>query len=128
MTEADAFLQAFLILYGQVHEQLREEVSALDQGSLTRTLGPVQVLPEKTRIALHVRMSFAAFTPRRHWLDGHLVLPRHASHPVFRKIEVYSVRTVVHTLRLSHPDEVDGALFALLSEAYRVGEQRHLNG
>jgi hypothetical protein len=96
--------------------------------SLTRTLGPVQVLPEKTRIALHVRMSFAAFTPRRHWLDGHLVLPRHASHPVFRKIELYSVRNVVHALRLSHPDEVDGALFALLSEAYRVGEQRHLNG
>src|SRR5689334_17794396 len=30
--------------------------------------GPVDVLAEKTRIALHVRMSFAAFMPRRHWL------------------------------------------------------------
>ena len=40
MTEADVFVQAFLTLYGQVHEQLREELSALDQGSLTRTLGP----------------------------------------------------------------------------------------
>ena len=39
-------------------------------------LGPVEVLPEKSRIALHVRMSFAAFTPRRRWLDGHLVLAR----------------------------------------------------
>ena len=37
-------------------------------------LGPVSVLPEKTRVALHVRMSFAAFTPRLRWLDGHLVL------------------------------------------------------
>jgi hypothetical protein len=40
MTEAEAFVQAFLTLHGQVHEQLREEVNALDQGSLTRTLGP----------------------------------------------------------------------------------------
>jgi hypothetical protein len=40
-------------------------------------LGLVEVLPEKTRIALHVRMSFAAFMPRRHWLNGHLVLARH---------------------------------------------------
>jgi uncharacterized protein DUF5655 len=95
---------------------------------LVQALGPVDVLPEKTRIALHVRMSFAAFTPRRHWLDGHLVLPRAAAHPVFRKIDVYSPRNVLHTLRLAHPDEVDVALSALLTEAYQVGEQRHLNG
>ena len=41
-----------------------------------RAIGPVQVLPEKTRIALQVRMSFAAFMPRRDWLNGHLVLAR----------------------------------------------------
>jgi hypothetical protein len=40
MTESDAFVQAFLTLYGQVHEELREEVTVLDQGSLIRTLGP----------------------------------------------------------------------------------------
>ncbi|HET9142349.1 DUF5655 domain-containing protein [Actinophytocola sp.] len=96
--------------------------------SLVETLGPVDVLPEKTRIALHVRMSFAAFMPRRHWLDGHLVLARQATHPTFRKIETYSPRNVLHTLRLTHPEEVDQPLFALLSEAYRVGEQHHLNG
>src|SRR6185437_4435553 len=39
-----------------------------------RAVGPVQVLAEKTRIALQVRMSFAAFMPRRDWLNGHLVL------------------------------------------------------
>src|SRR5262249_48150611 len=37
---------------------------------VVRALGRVTVLPEKTRIALHVRMSFAAFTPRTRWLDG----------------------------------------------------------
>jgi hypothetical protein len=39
------------------------------------TFGPVEILPEKTRIALHARMSFAAFVPRRRWLDGHRARP-----------------------------------------------------
>jgi hypothetical protein len=85
--------------------------------------GPVDVLPEKTRIALHVRMTFAAFMPRRHWLDGHLVLARCAQSPHFRKIEVYSPRNVLHTLRLHTPLEVDDDLKALLSDAYQVGAQ-----
>ncbi|HEU5473299.1 MAG TPA: DUF5655 domain-containing protein [Actinophytocola sp.] len=93
---------------------------------IIRALGPVTVLPEKTRIALHVRMSFAAFTPRIHWLDGHLVLARPATHPTFRKIERYSPRNVLHTLRLTHPSDIDPALSALLTEAYRVGQQHHL--
>ena len=33
-------------------------------------VGPFTVLPEKTRIALHVRMSFAAVMPRKRWLSG----------------------------------------------------------
>ena len=43
--------------------------------------GPVTVLPERTRIAFQVRMSFAAFTLRRHWVDGHVVLARRLEHP-----------------------------------------------
>ena len=39
-----------------------------------RKIGPVRVLPEKTRIAFQVRMSFAQVTPRQKWLDGHVVL------------------------------------------------------
>jgi hypothetical protein len=41
--------------------------------AVLQALGPVEVLPEITRIALHVQMSFAALTPRRHWLDGQVV-------------------------------------------------------
>ena len=44
-------------------------------------IGPVTVLPEKTRVALHVRMSFAAFQPRRRWLNGHIVLARRIDSP-----------------------------------------------
>jgi len=87
--------------------------------------GPVTVLPEKTRIALHVRMSFAALMPRRHWLDGHLVLARRVDHSRFRKIEVYSPRNILHTFRLHAPADVD-QLSPLLTEAYDVGAQYHL--
>jgi hypothetical protein len=91
-----------------------------------RALGPVEVLPEKTRIALHVRMSFAAVMPRRRWLDGHLILARSIDHPRFRKVEVYSPRNVLHAFRLAGPREVDAEFTGWLAEAYAVGQQRHL--
>src|SRR3954449_3075163 len=43
---------------------------------VARQCGPLDVVPEKTRVALQVRMSFAAFTPRHRWIDGHFVLAR----------------------------------------------------
>lgn len=89
-------------------------------------LGPVQVLAEKTRIALHVRMSFAAFMPRRDWLNGHLVLARRIDSRRFLRIEAMSPRNIVHNFRLSSPGEVDEEFTAWLAEAYAVGAQRHL--
>jgi hypothetical protein len=89
-------------------------------------LGPVSVLPETTRIALHARMSFAALMPRRRWLDGHVVLARRLESPRFRSIEIYSPRNVLHTFRLASPDEVDQEVAAWLREAYAVGLQHHL--
>src|SRR5689334_17302101 len=53
--------------------------------AMARRNGPVKVLPEKTRIAFQVRMSFAAFTPRKHWLDGHVVLARRRESPASRR-------------------------------------------
>ena len=91
-----------------------------------RGLGPVEVLPQRTRIALHARMSFAALVPRTRWLDGHLVLARRVDSARFRHVEVYSPRNVVHTFRLSSPAEVDEQFRAWLAEAYRVGRQEHL--
>jgi hypothetical protein len=87
--------------------------------------GPVQVLPEKTRIALHARMSFAAFTPRRSWLGGHLVLARHIASRRFLRIQVLSEHNVVHTFRLASPADVDTEFVTWLAEAYQVGAQEH---
>src|ERR1041385_7507716 len=59
---------------------------------ITRENGPVTVLPEKTRIAFQVRMSFAAFVIRKRWVDGHVVLARRIDNSRFRRIETYSPR------------------------------------
>ncbi|MGC5225376.1 DUF5655 domain-containing protein [Micromonospora sp. DT81.3] len=88
-------------------------------------IGPFTVLPEKTRIAFQVRMSFAAVTPRRSWLNGHLVLDGRVESSRFTRIETYSRRNVLHAFRLVSPDEVDGEFAVWLAAAYRVGEQGH---
>jgi Domain of unknown function (DUF5655) len=87
--------------------------------------GPVTVLPEKTRIAFHVRMSFAQLTVRRQWVLGHFVLARRAEDPLFTKIETFSPRNHVHHFRLDRPEQVD-ALEPYAREAYAVGRQEHL--
>ena len=89
-------------------------------------IGPVRVLPEKTRIAFQVRMSFAQLTPRRGWIDGHVVLARRLERPRFRSVETFSPRNHLHTFRLARPDDVDAELRAWLAEAYLVGKQEHL--
>lgn len=71
-------------------------------------------------------MSFAQVTPRKNWLDGHVVLARRLEHPRFRRIETFSPRNHLHAFRLSDPTEVDADFRAWMAEAYRVGEQKHL--
>ena len=91
-----------------------------------RECGPVTVLPEKTRIAFQVRMSFAQVTPRRRCLDGHLVLAQRSPDPRFRRIDTISPRNHVHHFRLTTADEIDAGLRRYLRDAYAVGTQAHL--
>ena len=93
-----------------------------------RANGPVRILPEKTRIAFQVRMSFAQVSPRRGWLDGHVVLARRLEHPRFRRLETFSPRNHLHAFRLAASDEVDEDFRAWIAEAYLVGDQQHLPG
>ncbi len=91
-----------------------------------RTLGPVRILPEKTRIAFQVRMSFVQVTPRANWLDGHVVLARRLNDPRFRQVQTISPLNHVHTFRLMTPGDLDERFRQWLAEAYAVGEQRHI--
>jgi Domain of unknown function (DUF5655) len=95
--------------------------------ALAKKNGPLTVLPEKTRIAFHVRMSFAAFVIRRNWVDGHVVLARRLENPRFRRIETFSPRNHLHAFRFENVEEIDVEVAKWLAEAYRVGEQRHLD-
>ena len=88
--------------------------------------GPVTVLPEKTRIAFQVRMSFAAFVVRQNWVDGHVVLARRLENPRFRRIETFSPRNHLHAFRFMNANEIDDEVAGWFAEAYRVGQQRHL--
>lgn len=97
-----------------------------DVVALIRSIGPVRVLPEKTRIAFQVRMSFAQVTPRRGWLDGHLVLARRLEHPRFRSVQTFSPRNHLHVFRIADRRELDDEFRSWMAEAYRVGRQDHL--
>ena len=91
-----------------------------------RALGPVEVIPEKTRIAFHVRMSFAVLSTRKSSLVGHFVLARRAEHARFTRVETFSARNHLHAFRIESLDDFDDDFVAFLAEAYAVGEQKHL--
>ena len=93
---------------------------------LVKGCGPVRVLPEKTRIAFQVRMSFAAVSLRRDSIAGHVVLARRLQNPRFTKIEYISPRNHVHHFRFHSRAGLDSEVFGWLREAYRVGRQLHL--
>ena len=93
---------------------------------VARENGRITVLPEKTRIAFQVRMSFAAFVIRKNWVDGHVVLARRLENPRFRRIETFSPRNHLHAFRFESVEDVDTDASSWLAEAYQVGQQRHL--
>lgn len=91
-----------------------------------RSHGPVKVLPEKTRIAFQVRMSFAAVMVRRGYLRGHLVLSERHERPCFIKVETFSPRNHVHSFELRDAAQLKGEFARCIGLAYRVGCQDHL--
>jgi len=88
---------------------------------LVRRCGPVTIIPQKTRVAFQVRMRFAAVTPGRSSLRGHLVLeaPQHAA--CFERVDSLSPRSHVHVFRLRPGDELTSEFGRWVRAAYRVG-------
>jgi hypothetical protein len=93
--------------------------------AMIEQIGPVTVLPEKTRIAFQTRMSFAQLTVRRRWVLGHFVLARRADDPIFTRVETFSPRNHLHAFRIDDPGQAE-ALREYALEAYAVGRQEHL--
>jgi uncharacterized protein DUF5655 len=102
-------------------ERVRELFDALVV--TIKKCGPVKVLPEKTRIAFQVRMSFIAVQVRRNYLIGHFVFARRIGHPRFRRVETFSPRNHLHAFRLDSIAELDDEFAAWIREAYAVGNK-----
>jgi hypothetical protein len=80
----------------------------------------------KTRITFMVRMRFAGVTPQKNALPGHLLLLRPGlRHPRLRPGMSFG-RTRSYRFRLTHPRQLDAGFRRLLAEAYKVGNQEHL--
>lgn len=105
-------------------DKARELFDAL--AAIIKRCGPVKVLPEKTRIAFQVRMSFIAVQVRRDYLIGHFVLARRVEHPRFTRVETFSPRNHLHAFRVERLEDLDDQFAAWVREAYAVGEQKHL--
>jgi len=93
---------------------------------LARCCGPVIIFANKTRIGFQVRMAFADVMLKRNWLDAYVILARRLENPRFTKIETLSPRNHIHYFRIHSPEELDDEVLAWLREAYRVGQQKHL--
>jgi hypothetical protein len=88
--------------------------------------GPVTVNATKSRVSLQVRMRFAGIQrPRKDHLVATFVLVRAIASDRL-KVEYVAPRYYVHRLVLRTPSDVDAEVRSWLSEAYAVGEQKHL--
>ncbi len=105
-------------------EHSRELFDAL--ATEVRKHGPVTVIPEKTRIAFHRRMSFLSVVVQKNRLLLGFVFGRRIEDARFDKIETYSPRNHWHRLPIRAIEEIDEREREWIAEAYDVGEQRHL--
>ena len=103
----------------------RREVVALYRRfvGVVRRCGPVKLLPQKTRIAVQARTSFAYVRLLRDALAVGLVLARRLASPRILKIESGSEHSHLHHLRIRGPEELDREIGAWLREAYRLSQQ-----
>ena len=82
--------------------------------------GPVNVIPQRSRIALQRRVRFGSVLVRRKWLDVGLWLKRRAEHPLLSKVDDYGAVGCYHWIRLTDTAQLDDALGELVGEAYRM--------
>ena len=85
------------------------------------------IVPEKTRIAFQVRMSFIAVQVRRNYLIGHFVFARQVRNPRFLRVGKFSPRNHLRAFRLESLADLDDEFVAWVCKAYAVGEQKHLS-
>lgn len=93
-----------------------------------RKLGPFELHPVKTRVALLGQMRFCAVNKMgSDYIDLHLVLtePYH-NHSCFRKIENIDDRFFVHHMRIQQKRDITREVKGFMKLAYDVGQRMHV--
>lgn len=91
--------------------------------ALARRFGPVEIVPQKTRVALLARKTFLGVKFLRDAIDCEIPLPRRIEHPRFRQILSASRGAHYHYLRIASAKELDGQARVWIREAYRASSR-----
>jgi hypothetical protein len=92
---------------------------------ILRSLGDVQVLPQKTRLVAVGRVRFAGLVPRRDGFLANFALHRWLRSPRVVATEEFGPRWRIHRVRVASAADLDDELRAWLQESYDVvGMQR----
>jgi len=95
--------------------------------ALLRSLGDVQILPQKTRLVCVARVRFAGLYPQKTGVLAYFALQRWASNARIIRTEEYGPRWRLHFVRLRSDADLDDELRAWLQESHdTVGVQHDL--
>jgi hypothetical protein len=94
---------------------------------LVRSIGPITVIPQKTRVVFQVRMRFAGAVPRKSYLLCHFIFYRRHEDPRFYEVNQYGPRSFEHLIRVEKEQDFDGEFIDWIREAYEVGEQKGIS-
>lgn len=94
--------------------------------AVIESVGPIEVIPQKTRIAFLAQVRFAACVVRKRWRLANLWLTRRINHPKLQRVEKFGSGSYGHQFRLNAPEDIDAGLVTLIEESYDVGLRKHL--
>lgn len=114
----EAFLEGQTQTARQLFATLLDEV---------KQIGPYDLHPAKTRIALVVKMRFMAINGLgKNFLDAHLVLTEPYNETLcFHRVDNVSKRSFVHHFRLYSEEDITEELRSYFKMAYKVGQRLH---
>ncbi|HJP64530.1 MAG TPA: hypothetical protein VJ844_13880 [Mucilaginibacter sp.] len=93
-----------------------------------RCIGPFEIHPVKTRVALLTKMRFCSTNKiGLNYIDIHLVLTAPFGHTLFfYKIDNLANRFFVHHARLYDAEDISAELKYYMAMAYEVGNRAHI--
>jgi hypothetical protein len=94
--------------------------------SIVETIGPVTIIPQKTRISIQAKVRFLGCYPRKKSLLVGFWFAREIRSPRFHRITKYAPKAYVHEIRVASEEEFDQEFRGWVYEGYQVGLRRHL--